>query len=455
MSFDRREFLSRAALAAATLGLPASAVAEIRLRRGRSARPYLDLAVQCARWIDRSTQTTEHGLAWPADPLKPESVSTDFYNGMPGVVAFYAALHAASGDARWSERARGGADYLAHQMTRDPDDLGAGLYVGLAGLGYTFDTVARAGGGERYAAHARQAAALLARTARQADGGVEWSDVHDIVGGTAGTGLFLLEAGRAWNDPALVALAAKAGHRLIAAGVPAEGGRMWHMSDSRRVNFPNFSHGTAGVAYFLASLYRHTGERAFLDAALEGVRYLDAIATRRDGATLIFHNENGGQDRYYLSWCHGPTGTARLFYQLNQAAPDPRWTGWIDALTKGVMVSGIPEQRTTGYWNNISQCCGHIGVAQYCIDLARYHRTPTAGAFMKRLVDDTMRRAGRSDDTGLYWIQAENRTQPENLVAQTGFMQGAAGVGTFFLQLDALERGERWRFPQPDTPFAG
>ncbi len=27
--------------------------------------------------------------------------------------------------------------------------------------------------------------------------------------------------------------------------------------------------------------------------------------------------------------------------------------------------------------------------------------------------------------------------------------------GTFFLQLDALERGERWRFPQPDTPFAG
>lgn len=67
---------------------------------------------------------------------------------------------------------------------------------------------------------------------------------------------------------------------------------------------------------------------------------------------------------------------------------------------------------------------------------------------------DTTRR-GTNDERGLRWVQAENRTQPDNLVAQTGFMQGAAGVGTFFLQLDALERGAPWLFPLPDTPFAG
>ncbi len=453
MALDRREFLSHAALAAAAVGLPGQVVAEIRSHRHKTARPYLELALRCARWIDRSTQTTEHGLAWPADPLKPDSVSPDFYNGMPGVVAFYAALHAASGDARWLERAKGGADHLANRM--ENDELGAGLYTGLAGLGYTFRTVEQAGGGARYGDLARQAAAQIARTAKEANGAAQWSDVYDIVSGAAGTGLFLLDAGRAWNDPALTALAVKAGRHLLAAGVPAQGGRMWHFGASRRVNFPNFSHGTSGVAYFLATLYRHTGDQTFLRGAIDGVTYLDAIASRRDGATLIFHNEDGGQDRYYLSWCHGPTGTARLFYQLHQATGEARWNSWVDSLTKGVMASGIPEQQTTGYWNNISQCCGHIGVAQYCIDLARYHRTETANAFMKRLVDDTIRRAGPTNDEALYWVQAENRTQPENLVAQTGFMQGAAGVGTFFLQLDALERGERWRFPQPDTPFAG
>ena len=63
-----------------------------------------------------------------------------------------------------------------------------------------------------------------------------------------------------------------------------------------------------------------------------------------------------------------------------------------------------------------------------------------------------LRRATR-DAAGIRWVQAENRVQPENLVAQTGFMQGAAGVGTFFLRLDATERGRRWAIDFPDTPF--
>ena len=71
-----------------------------------------------------------------------------------------------------------------------------------------------------------------------------------------------------------------------------------------------------------------------------------------------------------------------------------------------------------------------------------------------RIVADTIQRSTR-DATGLRWIQAENRTQPANVLAQTGFMQGAAGVGTFLLQLDTFDAGRRWRFPQPDTPFLG
>jgi hypothetical protein len=52
------------------------------------------------------------------------------------------------------------------------------------------------------------------------------------------------------------------------------------------------------------------------------------------------------------------------------------------------------------------------------------------------------------------WVQAENRVSPDVIIAQTGFMQGAAGVGTFFLHAHAASRGARapaivW----PDTPF--
>jgi len=111
-----------------------------------------------------------------------------------------------------------------------------------------------------------------------------------------------------------------------------------------------------------------------------------------------------------------------------------------------------PETRTSGFWNNISQCCGNAGVGQFCIDLVRNLRDARSRQFIRRVVDDTLRRA-TDDDAGIRWVQAQHRVQPENLVAQTGFMQGAAGVGTFFLQLDALEQGKPWPLPFPDTPF--
>jgi hypothetical protein len=53
------------------------------------------------------------------------------------------------------------------------------------------------------------------------------------------------------------------------------------------------------------------------------------------------------------------------------------------------------------------------------------------------------------------WIQAENRVQPEVLIAQTGFMQGAAGVGTFFLHCDAAATSHKTpAIVWPDTPFS-
>lgn len=437
MLTSRRSLL---AAGAAAVGLPAWLRAEVFGRRPWAARPYLDLALRTARWIEASHQETADGIRYPADPLKPESVGLDFYNGMPGIVAFYAALHHATRDPAWLAAAEAGGRYLMHAVATEGDQLDGGLYTGLAGISYSLNCLHRGTSNPKWGAEARR---LIEPVGARA----ETTDSWDIISGLAGTGLFLLSTGS-------VDLATKAGHRLLAAGEPAEGGMMWFPGGSLRRNYPNFSHGTAGVSYFLASLYRQTKEPAFLDAARKGAAYLEAVATTRDGATRIFHQSGGGEDRYYLSWCHGPVGTARLFYRLHQITGEPRWSAWVDSLTRGVVDSGVPEQRTTGYWNNVSQCCGNVGIGQYTIDLARYRRSNADPAYQRRIIDDTTRRA-TDDEAGLRWAQAENRTQPDNVVAQTGFMQGAAGIGTFLLQLDALEQGVRWAFPLPDTPFAG
>jgi hypothetical protein len=88
--------------------------------------------------------------------------------------------------------------------------------------------------------------------------------------------------------------------------------------------------------------------------------------------------------------------------------------------------------------------------------LALYRMTGDTGHldYARRIADYVQ---GRSDGEGAAsqsWTQAEHRVRPELLEAQTGWMQGAAGVGAFFLHLDAAQRGESPLVTIPDTPWA-
>jgi lantibiotic modifying enzyme len=291
----------------------------------------------------------------------------------------------------------------------------------------------------------------LVDRARNAGAGLEWNDVTDVISGSAGIGLTLLHPGRQLETPHAVEVACRAGDRLLELGQRAEGGLTWMMSPTFTRNMPNFSHGTAGVAYFLARLHEVTGDRRFLDGAVAGARHLQAIAVTRGDGCVIRHHDGDGADLFYLGWCHGPVGTARLFYQLGRVTQDQTWLAWMHRIERGIPASGVPAQ-SPGFWNNISQCCGNAGVAQFYLDLHRVLRDPGARAFADRVAADLMSRATEDGD-GLKWVQAENRTQPENLVAQTGFMQGAAGVGTLLLHLDAADRGAKALVTFPDSPF--
>jgi lantibiotic modifying enzyme len=240
----------------------------------------------------------------------------------------------------------------------------------------------------------------------------------------------------------------------MARAIPDTGGRKWPMDRATAQRLPNFSHGTAGVAYFLATLYQATQERAFLDVALAGAAYLQAVANTEGDVCLIFHHEPDEEGRrlYYLGWCHGPAGTARLWYRLWQATGDRGWLAWTDKSARAILASGIPDQQTPGFWNNVGQCCGSAGVAE--LFLARHRDTGEAAAlaFARRVSDQMLARATR-DGAGARWIHAEHRVRPAEVAAQTGWMQGAAGIGAWFLHLDAFERGAGPPIRFPDSPF--
>jgi lantibiotic modifying enzyme len=282
--------------------------------------------------------------------------------------------------------------------------------------------------------------------------GVDWGPVTDIISGSAGTGLFLLYAAEELNEAYWLDLAVQAGRRLVELGIKADKGTKWAMDPQYPRLMPNFSHGTAGIAYFLASLYQKTGEVEFLEAAAAGARYLISIASTEGNTCLIFHHEPDGEDLFYLGWCHGPVGTTRLFYRLYEITQDPTWMKWVESGASALLQSGIPEKETTGFWNNVGMCCGSAGVADFFLDLYKLTNKPEYLDFVQRLTRQLLEK-GTHSEGGLFWEQAEHRTRPDFLQSQTGLMQGAAGIGLWLLRLHLYERGREPQIKLPDDPY--
>ena len=412
-------------------------------------RPNLEAAIDVAKWIQASTVKTEGGISWPADPKDPSTVNYALYSGSPGVVLFLTELSKATGRPEYLAQAREGAAAL---IARLPQEKASGLYTGIAGIGFTLGELHRATSDQRYRDGVATTVRLLGERAQAAGKGVQWSDVTDIIGGSAGTGLFLLYAADLLKTDEPKALAAKAADRLIELGMPAEGGLMWAMDPKFPRRMPNFSHGTAGISYFLAATYKATGDRKYLDAALGGAKYLQAIAKTEGDMCLIRHNEPDGMDLFYLGWCHGPVGTSRLWYQLAKTTGDKAWMEWVFKSARALQKSGIPESQTPGFWNNVSQCCGSAGVAQFFLDLYGATKDGAYLQFSKKMSADLLAR-GTRDAQGLRWVQAEHRVRPELLIAQTGYMQGAAGIGMWLLRLDAAEQNRQAFVKFPDSPW--
>lgn len=427
-----------------------AATASLGTAQGSAGDEYLRTAVDAAHWIESTAIPVPQGVVWPADPHDSKSVNTTLYAGTPGPILFFFELYQYTGDTNDLAQARKGADALLASMKKDDS---TGLYEGLAGTGFTLGEAYLFTRDKRYRDGALRCVDWLQARAKPAGKGVEWGNGDDIIGGAAGTGLFLLWADQHLKAPGAHELAVKAGNHLIETAERKGTGKMSWLMSPQYPEMPNFAHGTAGVAYFLSSLYLQTGQKQFLDAALAGANYLISIADTDRQMCLIYHDAKH-KNLFYLSWCHGPAGDARLFYQLYRATKDQKWIDWMKRCANAMIAKGAPGAAVTpGEWNNISACCGTTAQAEFFLDMYEITHDPRyldlARKGTNRLVSAVTR-----DEKGARWIQAEHRVKPDLLIAQTGYMQGASGVGMWLVHMGAFTSGEKKPvLTFPDNPF--
>jgi len=169
------------------------------------------------------------------------------------------------------------------------------------------------------------------------------------------------------------------------------------------------------------------------------------------GGRLVCHNEDTRKPIFYLGACHGPAGTGRLLLELHAVTGDAQWADALDQLVAGIEGAGAPEARSAGFWNNHGQCCGDAGIGEFALLLAR--RTGRSDYLgLARRCAEVILDASETEADRRLWRQAEHRDRPDFIQAQTGYMQGAAGIASFLQHLDGMLAGRPVKIAMPDWP---
>ncbi|MEM7098994.1 MAG: lanthionine synthetase LanC family protein [Pseudomonadota bacterium] len=435
-----------------------------------NANTLLEVAQGAEQWINTLSHSTPNGQRWGLAAERPDKFVPTLYLGSAGIALFYLELYQATQDNRYLKTAMAaGDDVIAQIPELNPTCAPMG---GWTGYMFFFNELYKHSNANRFMEAASLSALKQRESATGIGAGIGWiqempyakltghsgvREIFDMTEGAAGAGTFWLYAHDEKIHAEALSWAVAAGERLLEVAETAEGGRRWQLMPDIPYPFdaPNFAHGTAGVAYFMARLYECTREQKYLDAAIDGATHVQAVAEEiPGGGHLVPHVlDDGRPNRFYLGLCHGPPGTARLFYLLTELTGESAWCDWGKGLDQGLVSIGAPEERSKGFWNNISQCCCDAGIGDHAVNMYRLTNDPFYKDLALRVANQLIKSA-KVEDGHYSWPQAEHRTQKDFIQAQTGYMQGAAGVGSFFVHLATTMNDAPVKIQFPDSPFS-
>jgi lantibiotic modifying enzyme len=425
-------------------------------------RPWLEKAKDVALWLE--AQALEDGSI-PADLLSAESVRHDLASGTAGHILLHGALYELTGDYEHLSALQARADLLVRNLPTTLDlelfPPPSSFYYGIAGMSFALHRASRLTGDENHREAADRALRLLIEEARTDERGLRyWSDRYDeILFGNTGTALFLLYAAAEMGSEDALELSIEQGKRLIESAQIRGDGWTWPMRNDRPdVELPNFSHGAAGIGYFLATLSMLSDDPRFLAGAVSAANHLEHLAVREFGGVLFPYGfpRPEWDGRHDLGWAHGVTGSARLFQRLHQLTGQQRWSELLEDCTAAVLRSNAPREPAPGFGDGpfaLDRRFGLAGVAEFLVGRHRQQSEPAYLEKAEEIAQHIYLEASR-DEPGLYWETPRPAfvDRPGEPARYGGWFTGATGYALLFVELDAATRGANSPLALPDDP---
>lgn len=449
-------------------------------RAATSADDYLRSVLRAERFIAQHQRHSSvgEGIYWLSQVSDESLADPSFYGGTAGIAYFYLKLYETTGEERFKNIAQQALDYLVvhwKDLLNQPNPslsfpiFSQGLYAGIAGIGLTFIEAYELFHDEQTKSALRDIVSYYQITARSTVLGAQWTgSVAVLLDG--GILLFLLSVDESLPELNAKPLIAQAGKAYLAKGKAAENGGLQFDGFDGLADYsaPNFEFGTAGAGYVLLKLYQFTRDQQYLQGAYAAAEYLKQLRyPQKKGYLIPYHlnhdgtpiTDNQGKPIFYLSLCHGPSATAKFYYELYKTDGDAANLEVISQLFDGLESLGAPEQESAGLWNCVTVCCGNAGLLHAFIGLYQATAEQRWLDLAKRTAATLLGWEETLDNGASDWPIAWERVHPDDFSRRIGYFDGAAGIALSLLELYLTEKNTyQWKRlvvdPFPERPVA-
>lgn len=317
-------------------------------------------AVQIGQAIEQLAFRSDNGASWFTwkavgnSHWDLEPMNATLYDGLAGMVLFFAYAGHVTGKGRYRQLAEESLNTARYLWQQEPESIhDIGLFSGWGGLIYVLCHLSALWNDEKLLDEAR---ALQAQIAERMND----DESHDIVGGCAGAIVALLILHDRRPDEQTKRLAIQCGERLMMRKVNHQHGAGWVLDAAGSKMLAGMSHGAAGISVSLAMLYQITGEEKFLQVSLEAVAYERSLYSDnvknwpdlRVGSRPKTSTQDNGH--YFMTaWCHGAPGIGLARLRLKALVGDNNFDKEIETAIQTTLQSGFDD--------NHCLCHGSLG----------------------------------------------------------------------------------------------
>jgi type 2 lantibiotic biosynthesis protein LanM len=358
-----------------------------------------------------------------AQRFQLQPLDDSLYSGSCGIALFLAALDYVRGSTQFRNLALGALQSIRKFLQKSNADsaqrfaraIGIGGATGLGSIIYSLVRTSQFLHEAALIEDALRAANLITPELIAAD------REFDVMAGAAGAILGLLALHTETGSPALIDQAVACGQHLLVHQFSIDGSPgAWKNFAQKPLT--GFSHGAAGIVYALLRLYGVTGNKAYKQAALEGIAYERSVFSTAEANWTDFSSfaQQSDQPGFMVSWCHGAPGIALSRLGCQEILET-------ELIRQDVEVA-LQTTQKHGLHSVDHLCCGNFGRIEVLLVAAKNLSRPELLKIAKLQATCVVEQA---EKMGAYQLFVNLPLS----VFNPSFFQGTAGIGYGLLRL--------------------